>query len=178
MSVENLQLTDSFSQWREKINALMSEFTLSVSSFAYDPSQSSGLNVHFDSGQVRNNSKVETVESRSITLPANTISVVAIVLLDEEFEFGVFDLDSLPYRGIIPLWLFETGPGTLIGEMDLRTQFIYTSPVGDVGPIMTFDQLISSDTVIPGDRNALSVSPVVEDGVTVTVEPGAIWVVV
>lgn len=178
MNVEQLQFTDTFSQWREKINALMSEFALSESSFAYDPSQSSGLNAYILGGQVRNNSRVETVGSAPITLPASTISVVAIVLIDEGFEFGVFELDSLPFRGIIPLWLFETGPGTIIGSMDLRTQFIYTSPSEDVGPIMLFDKVISNDTVIPGNRNALSVSPTVEDGVTVTVEPGATWVVV
>lgn len=178
MSVQQLQFTDTFSQWREKINALMSEFALSGSSFAYDPSQSAGLNAYIRSGQVRNNSAVETVDGSSITLPASTISVVAIVLLDEEFEFGVFELDSLPSRGVIPLWLFETGLGTIIEVMDLRTQFIYTSPSDEVGPIMLFDKVISADTVIPDDRNALSVSPTVEDGVTVTVEPGATWVVV
>lgn len=177
MSVELLQFTDTFSQWREKINALMSGFDLSGSSFTYDPSQSAGLNAYITNGQVRNNSRVETVESGTITLPASTISVVAIVLSEEEFEFGVFELGSLPSRGVIPLWLFETEQGTIIGSMDLRTQFIYTSPSSDVGPIMLFDKVISMDMVIPNNKNALSVSPTVEDGVTVTVEPGATWVV-
>lgn len=52
-----------------------------------------------------------------------------------------------------------------------------SGPSGSAKAILLFDKSISSDIIIESDNNALSVSPTVEDGVTVTVSEGSVWVV-
>lgn len=178
-------LTDTFKQWIEKFNELNEDFQDVIvagdtAGFSYDSTGSSGLGARILTGKVRDGSLVETLSTTIVPLNPTDIQVV-VIYKKTGFapEFQVFSEVDLPDRFVIPIALFQTNATDIVAYTDLRTQFIASagSGGGASNGMIIMDRTIESDVTISAAQGAISVSPIVNPGVTVTVEPGGEWVV-
>jgi hypothetical protein len=180
-----IALTDTFGQWVEKFNQLNADFNDVIvagdnAGFAYDSVGTTGLNAAFTSGKVRDGSLVETVPEQTVTLAPSQVQIVAVFKQTGSAPtLEVYPSGSLPEKYVIPLAVFETDATSIIGVNDLRTMFIASAGSGDGASngMLIMDKLISSSVTIATGRGAVSIDPIVDDGVTVTVADGATWVV-
>jgi hypothetical protein len=181
----HLEFQDTFSTWRDKINDSIDqvntiETTLNESAFSYKSSLTSGRTVKFFGGKVRDGSVVETLADPTITLPASSTCYVVI-----NKETGVtptmsaYTEANLPVKNVIPIAKFTTSASAVTSFSDLRTQYNTASgTTSSSSGVLQFDKLIAKDVTVGTLQNALSISPVVDSGVTVTVSTDSIWVVV
>jgi hypothetical protein len=90
----------------------------------------------------------------------------------------VYQDGSVPGSFIIPLFKVVTDVTSITSIEDLRTWADLSGSANDTDSgILTFSQLIEFDKNIPTGKNALSVNPMVDTGVTVTVNPDSTWVI-
>lgn len=187
--VNELTVADTFSEWMDKLNDLIDSHNNdsqvieqqlpNILAFSYDKFHSSGLVVRINGGKVRSGSLVETITDTSILLPANSVRVLAIYKVQGVApSLASYAQGSVPDRYIIPIGIVTTNGSVITAYTDLRTQF--TTSAGDVSAssgILQFDKLIDVNVVIPSNKNALSISPTVSEGVTVEVTDSSTWVV-
>lgn len=189
MAVE-LQFADTFSEWRDKINSLVTEFNQNiidqseVGYFGYDEEFTSGLSIKIKGGKVRDGSVVEDVPEAVFSLDASETSIVAIYKEKNEIpELQVYTAALLPEENMIPVAMFITDGTSVLAYEDLRTMF--NTGAGGAGGaagyvdkgMLMFNALIEEDVEVPTGQHALSVSPIVDVDVTVTVSDGSEWVV-
>jgi len=180
-----LEFEDTFLQWRDKINNFVDEFNGYIidevlpGKFGYSAEDSSGLNAFITEGQIRDGSTVETVAGGQVTLLPNETNIVVVYKRTGDTpEFQVHPISDLPDRYVVPIASFTTNATSITNYVDLRTEFNTASgSTSNASGILMFDKIIDRDTVVPAEQNALSVSPTVEDGITVTVTEGSEWVV-
>lgn len=187
--IEELVFTDTFSDWKDKLNALidshnadsqtLSDIGEEGRSFTYNKKTSAGLVINVNGGRVRSGSVVETIADTAITLPANSVRVLAIYKVDNAApSLVLYAQNALPDKYIIPVGIFTTDATKLTAYSDLRTRYTTASGTTSAASgVLQFDKLIDLNMTIPADKNALSISPTVAEGVTVTVSEGSIWVV-
>lgn len=176
-------LEDTFEHWLEKYNSFL-DIAGNEINFRYLDTQTVGLVAKFGAGKVRNGSVVEDVAATTLTFPANSSIVVGAYKNTLELEdipsvIAFYALGNVPEDFFVPVFAFVTGPTGIISVKDLRTPFSYGTGGGaSSGALMFFDQHVIRDTTVPVLKNALSVSPIIDEGVTVTVSDGSEWVVV
>lgn len=187
--VEELVFQDTFSDWKDKLNVLINSHNDNQQNlddsgddgraFAYNKKTSSGLVVNINGGRVRSGSNVETIADTAITLPANSVRVLSIYKVDGVAPSLVLHAqNALPEKYIIPVGIFTTNASSVTAYSDLRTRFTTASGTSSAASgVLQFDKLIDLNLTIPPEKNALSISPTVSDGVTVTVSEGSTWVV-
>lgn len=184
--VNELSFSDTFAEWKDKINALIvdhntvNDIARGVSGpFTYNRATSSGRVVAIYGGNVRNGSVVETIANASLTIPANSTRILAIYKVgDTAPTLQLYATDAVPEKNVIPVGIFTTNTNSLTAYTDLRTEFIMASGLAtSANAVLQFDKNIEINTVIPVNKNALSIDPVVNDGITVTVSDGSVWVV-
>lgn len=180
MSGQVLTPRDTFRQWYEKINAIVTGQDFGSTGFYYDPSQDDGLTITVLSGNVRSGSVVEVLPDSTFTLQPSAISVLcAYKGIGQPAEFRVYSVGQLPEYDVIPLWSFITSTNTIVEYSDLRTAFVMSGSGTQQRGILFMDKTIDKDYVVDGNKNALSVGPItVLEGVTVTVDGSSEWVVV
>jgi hypothetical protein len=180
--IEQILLNDTFTVWMNKINAMGQE----VQSLTADPSNgfkfdttSVGLNAKILAGKFREMSTVIDVPISVVSLPPSTTSVVCIYKKPGlPTQLVAHPISTVPSKYIIPLWGFQTNGTSIISYTDLRTPFV--TPVATASSatsMLYFDRVIEASATVPAGQGAVSVSPTVNNGVTVTVEQGADWVV-
>lgn len=189
---EQLTLKDTFKDWQEKINAMAAEVNdiqveidgiedtmAEPGSFGFNQPASSGLVVRIFGGKVRDGSLIETLADADITLAADSTNVVCIYKRTGNPAYmTVYTLDNLPEEFVIPVGKFVTSATAVTAYEDLRTQYNTASgSAGSAAGVLQFDKLIERDMEVPSNRNALSISPIVADGVTVTINDTSTWVV-
>ena len=182
-----LELKDSFGQWKDKINDMVTLINASENQInnlntktPFSVTASSALNVTILGGRVRDNSVVETIADSVIAVNANNTNIIAIYKKSPAVaSLMVYNLADLPEKFVIPLYSITTDLTDVVSVVDLRTAYITSagSAGSDNSAVMQFDRLISENVTIAPERNGLSVAPVVAPGVTVNVSPGSVWVV-
>lgn len=193
--IERLNQNDTFKDWQQKINSMVDSVEqagldveqiredvqdfINKGAFAYDVEKSAGLTVNIIGGKIRDGSQVEYVADVDVTLTASTTNVVCIFKRTGNPAYvTVYTVDNLPSEFVIPVAKFVCDASGVTSYEDLRTQFNTASgSAGSASGILQFDKLIERDVEIPVTRNALSVGPVVADGVTVVVGESSTWVV-
>lgn len=178
-----LYTKDTFKIWMDKINQLVNEVDLlSVDGninvgFAYDGEATIGLDAVILSGRVRSGSNVTSINTSTVTLEPNEFNVVCIY---QDTEIRSYLVSALPEEDVIPLYTLETDDTDVLNAYDMRTQFVSgsNSKASRANSIVLFDQVITENFTVPADKNGLSVSPIIADGVEVVVEDGALWAVV
>lgn len=192
--VEELVFSDTFSEWKDKINALVVDHlataqelddfvatstAVSGGPFGYKPALSVGLSLAVNGGNVRNGSTVEFLADTTVTLPASSTRVLVIYkIAGEAPSLQLWATNAVPDKNIIPIGIFTTNTTAITAYTDLRTQFSMSSgSASAAGSILQFDSLIDVNITIPSTKNALSVNPTVANGITVTVSNGSTWVV-
>ena len=184
--IEELAFSDTFSEWKDKINVLIADHnTLSdigrdiVGPFTYNRITSTGRVVAIYGGNVRNGSVIETIADKSFTIPANSTRILAIYKPNETpAVLQMFATDALPEKNTIPIAIFTTNATDLTAYTDLRTQFILASSLASAAnAVLQFDKIIDQNLTIPSAKNAMSIDPVINDGITVTVSDTSVWVV-
>jgi hypothetical protein len=171
---------DTFRQWYEKINAIVTGQDFGSTGFYYDPSQDDGLTVSVLSGNVRSGSVVEVLPDSTFLLPASTISVLCVYKgISQPADFRLYTAGQLPEYDVIPLWEFITSDNSVVEYTDLRTAFVMSGSGTQQRGILFMDKTIDQDYTVDANKNALSVGPItVLEGVTVTVDGSSEWVVV
>lgn len=184
--VNELSFSDTFAEWKDKINALVADHNELddiangvVGPFTYNRLASSGRVVLIYGGNVRNGSTVEFVPNATITIPSNVTRILAINKVgDAPATLQLYATDAVPEKGVIPVAIFTTNTNALTAYTDLRTEFIMASGTAtSANSVLQFDKNIELNLTIPPTKNALSIDPIVNDGITVTVSDGSVWVV-
>lgn len=176
-------LEDTFEHWLDKYNSFL-DIAGNEINFRYLDTETVGLIAKFGAGKIRNGSVVEDVPAVTLTFPANSSIVVGVYkepddIIDIPSVISFYVLGSVPEDFFVPLFAFVTGPTAITTTKDLRTPFSYgTGGSSSAGAVMFFDQHVTRDVTVPVLKNALSVSPIVDEGITVTVSDGSDWVVV
>jgi hypothetical protein len=180
--LEKISKNDSFVSWREKINAIIDQQT-EIISFNIDTDASVGLNLSILGGRVREKSEVNVIEDTIITLTHSTTHYVGISL-DIQYNPVIVagPIADKPQSDYIHLYEVDTNADQIINVIDLRTIFnaadISTTTIDTASAIVQFEKSIFANFTITDTKNALSVSPTIEDGITVTVSDNAIWSIV
>ena len=178
-----LETKDTFQEWLTKLNDFISAYDTFIineftpGKFGYDPNQSSGLDVYITGGSVRDGNTIESIAAGTVTLTASSINYVCIDKRSGDTpSISVYTV--LPEKYVIPVAKFVTSTAAVSSYDDLRTDFI-SGPGTDssVSGVLQLDKIIDKDVTIPATKNALSVDPTVDTGVTVTVDPDSVWVV-
>lgn len=188
MALAKLLLKDSFKEWLAKINLAMGTIDNIIenpegsSVFAYDSSFTQGRTVRFLGGKVRAGSLVADVPQATFALEANTVYIIAIEYKASgpTFTLKAYKSTEVPVEEVIPVGSITTNATAVSQYVDLRTQYSFRDRSQDAelnSDVMFFDKSITRDVVIPTNKNAVSVSPVVENGNTVVVSEGSVWVV-
>jgi len=190
--IEELAFVDTFSDWKNKLNGLINSHNTDSATlnelkesgddgqaFTYNKKTSSGLVINVNGGRVRSGSVVETIADKAITLPANSVRVLAIYKIDGVApSLVLYAQDALPEKYIIPVGIFTTNASAVTAYSDLRTRYSTASGTTSASSgVLQFDKLIDLNLTVPPEKNALSVSPTVAEGITVTVSEGSTWVV-
>lgn len=183
MTIQKIQATDTFHIWMQKINEMIDEFNvLTIDStsngFTYDITASAGLNVKISKGRIRSGSNTFEIAASVVNLPpASDVILCATKPEGQPAAFAVYTTATLPTEHVIPLWTFTTNNVSVTSYNDVRTPYAEGSGDDSMGPIIFFEKHITANKTVKATQNALSVDPIVDAGVTVTVEPGATWVV-
>lgn len=190
--VSELVFSDTFAEWKTKINALVQDHNetaqylddyvanLAVTGpFTYNRTATTGLNIAIYGGNVRNGSVVEFLNDTTVAMPPNVTRVLAIYKVDNFAPvLQLYATNAVPEKNVLPIAIFTTNSTVLTAYTDLRTQFAMSSgSAGSASSVLQFDKNIELDVTIPATKNGLSIDPAVMPGVTVTVSPGATWVV-
>lgn len=185
MSALPLVFTDTFSQWRDKINDLVDIVNTQggqideLESTPFGIVSATGLTISLLGGRVRDGSDIETLPNQDLVMLPNETNIVVIYKkTNEPAALQVYAIADLPTEFVIPVQAIVTGASSVTSVSDLRTAFNTASgSAGSAAGILQFDKLIENDVVIPANRNGLSIDPTVDLGVTVEVTPGSVWVV-
>ncbi|MDX1532727.1 MAG: hypothetical protein R3230_00815 [Nitrosopumilaceae archaeon] len=172
---EVLKNEDTFGVWKDKINDLV-EGTV-AGSFDQDIDNTSGLNFGVKEGKLRLGSTVVTIVASVVAIPASDVSIVAVYTDPSINEIRVYDELAVPTSGVIPLFKVTTDGSSITDVEDLRTWVDLSGTASESEGILTFNQDILFDKEIPDGKNALSIDPVIDSGVTVTVANGSTWVI-
>jgi len=171
-----LILDDTFNVWRQKINELI-EGNI-VGSFDYDEENSSNFSFVVNEGKLRLGSQVVTISGTTATLQPSQTNIIALYTDPQVNEIRVYEESAVPASYVIPLFKVVTDATTVVSIEDLRTWVDLSGSANDADSgILTFSQNISFDRNIPTGKNAVSVDPVIDSGVTVTVADGSTWVI-
>lgn len=137
------------------------------------------LSVTFKGGKVRNGSTVTEIPQTTLVLPSNSNVVVGIEQpRDGSPKLVYYTLATAPTNLFIPTYTFVTGASIISSSKDLRTGYAFSSgTTNSTEGILQFDRQIAFNVTIPTSKNGLSVAPVVNSGITVTVEGDAQWVI-
>lgn len=174
--MRNLKIEDTFNNWRVKINEMLNGSI--VGSFGYDDENSTNLNFIVKEGKLRLGSQVVNITESVAQLQPTQTNIVVLYTDPNINEVRVYTEGAVPPSYVIPLFRVVTDVNTVTNIEDLRTWVDLSGSANDADSgILTFNQNISFDREIPAGRNAVSVDPIVEDGVTVTVTDGSTWVV-
>ncbi|MNN49390.1 hypothetical protein D3C81_1639120 [compost metagenome] len=158
----------------------MSDIALGITGpFTYNRVASTGRVVSIYGGNVRNGSTVEFVLNATLTIPANSTRILAITKVgDAPASLQLYATNAVPEKNVIPVAIFTTNATSLTAYTDLRTQFIMASgTASSANAVLQFDKIIDLNVTIPVNKHALSIDPTINDGVTVTVSDGSVWVV-
>jgi hypothetical protein len=185
MSNQSWTLEDSFETWMNKYNQFI-ELTGTEINFRYLELLTVGRVVKFGAGQIRNGSQVEDISGVTLTLTPSSNTVVGVYKAKNEdgttmpSVIAAYILGSVPNDFFVPIYAFTTNATKVLTVKDMRTPFSYGTGGGGGtdGPIMLFDQHITKNLTIPTLKNGLSVGPIVDEGVTVTVSDGSEWAIV
>lgn len=185
MSNQTWTLQDSFEIWMDKYNQFV-ELTGTEINFRYLELLTVGRVAKFGPGQIRNGSLVEDITSATLTLAPNSNIVVGLYKAQNEdgttlpSVINAYVLGSVPEDYFVPIYAFTTSATTITAVKDMRTPFSYGTGNGSdtKGGVMFFDQHITKNVTIPTLKNGLSVGPIVDEGVTVTVSDGSEWAIV
>lgn len=185
MSATPLEFSDTFAQWKEKINDLIGEFNeyaVDLGSFGLDLERSSGLNAYIIGGRVRSNQIVETLPSQNVALIPSTVQIIALRKeRDQPANIQSFRESDLPRIGTIPLAVIETDASSIINAEDLRTSYLFAAGGGggadSESGVFLINRHITEDVTIPEGQNGFSIRPTVDEGATVTVTEGSEWLV-
>lgn len=180
-------LNDSFEAWMTKYNNFVQRTGTEIN-FRLDSVPTTGFIVKFLAGQIRNGSKVEDIPTTILNLSASSSIVVGVYKeidpingVESPSIIKAYTLGTEPEGFFVPIYAFTTNATKITVVKDLRTPFSYGNGGGGSSgtddAIMMFNQHISKDTTIPTLKNALSISPVINDGITVTVSDGSDWVI-
>lgn len=173
---KTLETNDTFNNWRTKINNLITGTV--AGSFDYDENSTTGLDFVVTEGRIRTGSESVNISGDTVTIPASQTSIVVLYTDPNQTEFRVYEQGSVPQSFVIPLFEIVTNTSTITSITDLRTWADLSGSANDTDSgILTFSQLIEFDKVIPNGKNALSIDPTVDTGVTVTVNPDSTWVI-
>lgn len=190
--VSELVFSDTFAEWKTKINALVQAHTdtaqylddyiaeLAITGpFTYNRADTSGLDISVYGGTVRNGSVVEFMTNTVVTMPPSATRVLVIYKIDNFAPvFQLHATNAVPEKNVLPIAIFTTNATQLTAYTDLRTQFSMSSgTAGSASGVLMFDRNIDLSVSVPAAKNALSIDPTISPGVTVTVESGAVWVV-
>lgn len=190
--VSELTFADTFADWKVKINALVADHNASTQefddyvanlavtgAFTYNRAATTGLNISIYGGNVRNGSVVEFLPNTTVTMPPNSTRVLVIYKIDNFAPvLQLHAVNAVPEKNVLPIAIFTTNATILTNYTDLRTQFSMSSgSAGSASGVLQFDRNIDLSISVPPNKNALSIDPTVSPGVTVTIEPGAVWVV-
>lgn len=188
-------LQDTFNNWLikynqsqdylDELNANIEDlgFEFREAEFTYVPATGDSLSVTIRSGRVRYSSEVQTVPDTTLTLLANKNYVVGLLRVEGMSSIQAFEVTATPDEMFLPLYRFVTNASTIQSSFDLRTRFAYDvgTSGGDEeennGGVLQIDRFITKDIAVKVNKNAMSISPVVTEGVTVTVGEGSVWVV-
>jgi hypothetical protein len=170
-----LENKDTIGTWKTKINELI-EGSIN-GSFDQDIDATTGLTFGLKEGKLRLGSQVVTVANDTITIPASDVSIVVLYTDPSVNEIRVYDEAAVPPSNVIPLFKVTTDATDITEIEDLRTWVDLSGQASESDGILTFNKSIEFDKTIPSDKNALSIDPIIESGVTVTVEEGATWVI-
>lgn len=190
--VSELVFSDTFADWKTKINALVVDHNETAQNlddyiaalaitgpFTYNRADTSGLNISVYGGNVRNGSVVEFLPNTTVTMPPSSTRVLVIYKIDNFAPvLQLHATNAVPEKNVLPIAIFTTNATQLTAYTDLRTQFSMSSgSAGSASSVLQFDKIIDVDVSVPATKNALSIDPTVNPGVTVTIEAGAVWVV-
>lgn len=190
--VSELVFSDTFAEWKTKINALVVDHNSSTQEFddyvanlavtgpfTYNRTATSGLNISIYGGNVRNGSVVEFLPNTVVTMPASSTRVLVIYKIDNFAPvLQLYASNAVPEKNVLPIAIFTTNATQLTNYTDLRTQFSMSSgSAGSASGVLLFDRNIDLDVTVVATKNGLSIDPTVSPGVTVTVNTGAVWVV-
>lgn len=207
MADRKITLEDTFENWLLKINGFQDDSVANLNQevtdlqtqitdnkalydayvieqqktpFVYLMNESSGLNLRLKGGKVRNGSSVTTITDTTLTLPANSNLVVGLYQARDASPILTFyTLDQTPVNLFIPLYTITTNATGIATYNDLRTGYAFSSGnSSSTEAILQFDKHITYDITIPSDKNALSVGPIVDEGVTIIVSDDSEWVIV
>lgn len=168
-----LSIRDSFAQWVDKIN------TSILSDFDLDYELSEGLNLVIKPGKFTDGSRIGSFNQTTLTLPADKDLLIALITVETNPRFEYYEVGSIdiPSANIIPLFLVTTTT-EIAAVDDVRTWAnVAGGGTSDEG-VLLFRSHIVRDQVVPIGKNAISVEPTIEDGVTVTVSEGSVWSIV
>lgn len=185
MSAVPLELKDTFGEWREKINDLVSTVNTQgdqigeLEATPFGVTSATGLTISLLGGRVRDGSDIETLANQDLVIFDNATNVIVIYKkTNAPAALQVYAIADLPKEFVIPVQAIVTSGGVVTTVTDLRTAFNTASgSAGSAAGILQFDKLIETDVVIPANRNGLSISPIVAPGVTVEVTPSSVWVI-
>lgn len=180
-----LTANERFADWLVKINALITEFNSFYSSsvvpgsFGFNDPASTGLTAVITGGKIRDGSEIETVSGVSLTLPAASSTIVAINKRSGiPAQILMYDVSEVPEQYVIPIGLFVTDTNSITSYSDYRTEFNTASgSSSSASGVLLFNKIIDMDVTVGPDQNAISVDPTVNPGVTVTVDPDSVWVI-
>lgn len=206
MADRKITLEDTFENWLEKINAFQDDSAANLDQevtelqtqitdnkalydayvieqqktpFVFLMNESSALNLRLKGGKVRNGSSVTVIPDTTLTLPANSNLVVGLYQArDAAPTLAFYTLDQTPVNLFIPLYAITTNATGIATYNDLRTGYAFSSGnSSSTEAVLQFDKHITYSLTIPSDKNALSIGPIVDEGVTVTVAEDAEWVI-
>lgn len=171
-----LNQNDTFGEWLNKINSLNDTYI--TSSFEWDEDTTyPALDFTVKAGKFRDGSNVVLLSQLTLTLPISTDSTIAIFTRLGEEAIIRYDTSSLPDKYVIPLYRVITDGTDITTVTDLRTWADVSGNASDADAILTFDKLIDRDFTISSSKNALSIDPTIDSGVTVTVDSSSTWVI-
>lgn len=172
--------SDSLRVWKNKLNGLIDQVNAgSASSF-------DGFNASIDAnpfkldvtaGKVRHDKEIVTLAAVELTIAANTTVVVGIRKIPfQTMTIAQYALASVPESYFVPLYQVETNGSGITTITDLRTYYV-SDTATKAAAVLFFDADIKENLTVPTGKRALSIDPIIANGKTVTVQPGAVWVV-
>ena len=186
MTATTLELKDTFNEWRTKINAMVNTINDSETKIDDIKNKSqfnlagfSNLTVNMLGGRLRDGSMIEVIQPTSLAVFPQSLNIVCIYKKPNvPASLVVYKIADVPQQYIIPLFAVWANAAITTVD-DLRTEYNTASgSSASATSVLFFDKFVEENITIPAGRNGLSVDPVVNQGITVTVAQGSTWVIV
>lgn len=154
---------NNFEEWKDKFNQLLNEM-FGVNSevliaspvmlqFSHDVDSTSGLDFHYRTGLLRNETQIISLPAGFVTLADNATNIVYLSNVPGSEEVTSDILGSEPTEEFIPLYEVVTSGGVITGVTDYRTYFIKARgsaaglPVEEYFPSLVAPQTVFTLTV-------------------------------